>query len=73
MGLEGGPSVRALLAGSVVLLALGAGCGPTVTVEHKVEPIHITMDINIRIDRELDKYFDFEDDGAAGTTGAVAN
>jgi hypothetical protein len=57
----------------VVVLALAGGCGPTVTVEHKVEPIHITMDVNIRIDRELDKYFDFEDEGAAGSTGAAAN
>jgi len=28
----------------------------------KVEPIHITMDINIKVDRQLDDFFDFEDE-----------
>ena len=36
-------------------------------IEHKVQsapieikPIHITMDINLRVQRELDEFFDFE-------------
>jgi hypothetical protein len=28
----------------------------------RVEPIHMTLDVNIRVDRELDQFFDFEED-----------
>lgn len=27
----------------------------------KVEPIHITVDVNLKIDRQLDDFFDFQD------------
>lgn len=27
----------------------------------EIKPIHITMDINLRVQRELDEFFDFED------------
>ena len=40
------------------------GCQATVKHEVepiRVEPIHITVDVNVRVDRELDKFFDFED------------
>jgi len=38
-------------------------CCARVTVEPiEVKPIHITMDINIKIQRELEKAFDFEKD-----------
>ena len=30
----------------------------------KVEPIHITIDLNIKIDKELDDFFDDLDDAA---------
>ena len=42
----------------------------------KVEPIHITMDINIRVAHELDKFFAFEDQldaGATNQTGAAVS
>lgn len=47
--------------------SLAAGCrGPTVNVAPiKIEPIHITMDINIKVDKQLDSFFDFEDDLAS--------
>jgi len=39
------------------------GCGPTVKVKPiQVEPIHITMEVNVRVDRELDQFFDFEEE-----------
>lgn len=41
-------------------LMLAAGCNPTMTIKHEVEPIDIT--INIKVDRELDSFFDFEDE-----------
>ena len=28
----------------------------------RVEPIHITVDVNVRIDRELDQFFAFEEE-----------
>jgi hypothetical protein len=43
------------------MLAL-AGCAKhTVDVQPiRVEPIHVTLDVNIRVDRELEEFFDFE-------------
>ncbi|MBD3421394.1 MAG: YnbE family lipoprotein [Chitinivibrionales bacterium] len=37
-------------------------CQPTVTVKHKVEPIHITVDVNVKVQQELEEFFDFEDE-----------
>jgi hypothetical protein len=42
-----------------------AGCGlvlpSCVRVDPiEVKPIHIVMDVNIRVDRQLDEFFDFE-------------
>ena len=34
----------------------------------RVEPIHITVDVNVRIDRELDEFFAFEEELAPPTT-----
>jgi hypothetical protein len=49
---------------TILLLVASFGCTKhTVQVEPiKVEPIHITVDVNLRVDRELDNFFDFEDD-----------
>lgn len=38
--------------------------GCQATVKHEVEPIHITVDVNIRVDRQLDDFFDFQDKSA---------
>ena len=45
----------------------------------KVEPIHVIVDINIRVDRQLDNFFSFEDQfkkpatqpAGPGATGGV--
>jgi len=37
----------------VLLMPLAASC-------LRVEPIHIVVDVNIRVDRELDEFFAFE-------------
>ncbi len=49
-------------ASAVSLAAIAGGC-----VSHRVtsqpieiKPIHITMDINLRVQRELEEFFDFE-------------
>ena len=49
--------------------ALAAGC-ITHNVESKpieIKPIHITMDINLRVQKELESFFDFEDTAPAAT------
>lgn len=48
-----------LTAATGILAAFG-GCA-TVTVKHAVEPIHIKVDIYIRAERELEKFFTFEE------------
>lgn len=45
-----------------VVLVVAAGATGCVQVKPiKVEPIHITMDVNIRIDRQLEEFFEFEE------------
>ena len=41
-------------------LAAGAGCIQLKT-ESEIKPIHITMDVNLKVDRELDRMFADED------------
>lgn len=45
-----------MLAGT---MALAAGCF-TVKTESEVKPIHITLDINLKVDKEIDKAFSDE-------------
>lgn len=52
---------------SVMLLSIW-GCGSTHKVEVapvEVKPIHITIDVNVKVDRELDNFFSDIDDKAA--------
>jgi hypothetical protein len=44
------------------ILMLVPDCSPTVKVKHEVEPIYITVDVNIRVQKELENFFDFEDE-----------
>lgn len=48
----------------IVLLPLTlAGCTHRVDVEPiRIEPIYMTLDIRVRVDRELEEAFDFEDE-----------
>ena len=39
---------------------LGGGCA-RVAVEGGDKPIHIVMDVNLRVERQLDNFFAFED------------
>jgi len=53
-------------AGLVLLLAM-TGCYTRhqIDMTHDVKPIHITLDINLKIDRELDNFFGDVDQAAA--------
>ena len=53
-------TLSVILLASVICLT---SCNSTVKLQgDKQEPIHIVMDINIRLDKELDAFFDFEDE-----------
>lgn len=51
--------------------AFAISCNTTHTV--KVEPMHITIDVNVKIDRALDDFFDDIDDmdDTSGETSTV--
>jgi hypothetical protein len=50
----------------VLILFSVVGCA-RVAVEGGDKPIHIVLDVNVRVARELDNFFDFEDKHAATT------
>ena len=52
-------NIRTSLIVSATLLS-AAGCF-TVKTESEIKPIHITMDVNLKVDKELDKAFANED------------
>jgi hypothetical protein len=53
---------RLLLAAALGALIMLGGCTHRVQLEPiQIEPIYITLDINLKIDRELDSFFDFEE------------
>lgn len=63
--------LRVVLAAGV--LGLLVGCHHTVTVDPiRVEPIHLTLDITLKVDDELDRFFDFEDPGTPSPSPAPA-
>ena len=51
---------RLLLPVLVAGACLGGGCG-MLTIKHEVKPIYATIDINIRVQKELEEFFDFEE------------
>ena len=62
---------RALTAAAAMpLLVVAASCARLDTTSQvdvkpiEVKPIHITVDVNVRIDRELDNFFAFEEEVA---------
>jgi hypothetical protein len=54
-----------ITATAAALLWVAGGCTPTFKVKHEVEPIHVTADINIRVDRKLDDFFAYQDHPAS--------
>jgi len=54
---------KAMLTTTGVWLALlcSGGCKHTVAIEPiEIRPIHITVDINVRVEERLNNFFDFE-------------
>ena len=57
-------SRQMIWAGLVLLLSVTGCTHYQVDMTHEVKPIHITLDINLKIDRELDNYFGDVDQAA---------
>ena len=55
-----------VMAGIIVCVGLSSGC-----VRVKVDPIHITMDVNVRMEKELDSFFGDIDAAAAKKAAAI--
>lgn len=55
------PTVRTLTSAALLAVASVAGVG---CIEHRVktDPIHITVDVNLRVDEELKEFFAYEDE-----------
>ena len=49
-------STASAIAIGLLLISLLSGC-LTIRTEHKVEPIHVTVDVNLKLQRELDDFF----------------
>jgi hypothetical protein len=64
---------------AAVFMTAGGCTQHTIEVKPiKVEPIQVTLDINIRVDRELDEFFSFEDEidqtmPGASSSGTVSD
>ncbi len=44
----------------IVGVVVGIGCARIEVAPIEVKPIHITMDINLKIDRSLDDFFSYQ-------------
>ncbi len=54
----GGVMARRVTGLVIAALAVaGAGCHTTHEIKHEVEPIHVTVDVNLKVQRELDEFF----------------
>jgi hypothetical protein len=58
-----------LLFPAAAIALLGSGC---IRTTHEIKPIHITMDINLKVDRALDDFFSDVDEAPAAPTAPAA-
>ena len=58
-----------LLFPAAAVALLGAGY---IRTTHEIKPIHITMDINLKVDRALDDFFSDVDEAPAAPTAPAA-
>ena len=59
-----------LTCGSVLVVSV-AGCAHVKVDPIEVKPIHIVHDINIRVDRQLDEFFAFQEKAGSTTQPAT--
>lgn len=53
------------------LLLIAAGCARVTVDPIEIKPIHIVQDINIRIDKQLDDFFSYQEKAAATQPAAT--
>jgi len=42
-----------------IVAGTGTGC-LSIKTEHEIKPIHITMDVNLKVQKELENFFDLD-------------
>src|SRR3954468_9591731 len=62
------PLLIATAAAAAPVLLLLPSCARVTVDPIEVKPIHITMDINVKVDRQLDEFFAFENKYQAPAT-----
>lgn len=63
---------EAIMIAAAGLAAALPGCTRVAVDPIEVKPIHITMDVNIRVERELDQFFAYEDKLLTGDSPATS-
>ena len=61
-----------MLAIAIILIAGPVGCTRVTVDPIEVKPIHIVHDINLRVDRQLDEFFAFQEQAAAAASALPA-
>jgi len=56
--------------GMLSLACLLPSCATLEVKPIKIEPIHVIVDVNVRVDRQLDQFFNFEDQANSTTQPA---
>lgn len=58
---------------AVLALLITAGCRTRheVDMTHEVKPIHITLDINLRVEKELDDFFGDIDQASSTVNNSI--
>ena len=60
-------SKRIVWVGLALLMMTGCYTRHKIDMTHEVKPIHITLDVNLKVERELDDFFGDIDQAAAET------
>ncbi|BBO17313.1 conserved hypothetical protein [Candidatus Brocadia pituitae] len=60
---------QALIAPCIIFCIFSPGCKTEHKVELEVKPMQITIDVNIRIDRQLEDFFGSLDEAAKSISG----
>ncbi|MGH7492854.1 MAG: hypothetical protein ACREOO_10720 [bacterium] len=54
--------IKSLMTAACSAVMILGACSPTVKVKHEVAPIFITVDVNIKVQKELEDFFNFEEE-----------
>jgi hypothetical protein len=54
--------IKSFIAAACGVVMILEACSPTVKVKHEVAPIFITVDVNIKVQKELEDFFNFEEE-----------